>query len=101
MTFPATSQPGRAAKAGGGSDVKTFATAVLLTFGAGLLAMVGWALLGSGFGAFLGIVAAGFGIYWWRSLHGTVFAPDLPTRSVIILLVVNVVLAAILLLTAT
>ena len=66
----------------------------------GLLGMVGWALLSSGFGFFLGLVAAGFGIYWWRSLHGKVFAADLPTRSVIILLVVNVVLAGILLLTA-
>ncbi|WP_326569500.1 hypothetical protein VSH64_00115 [Amycolatopsis rhabdoformis] len=100
MSFPATSSSRRPAQPGTGLDVKTFATAVLLTFGAGLLAMDGWALLSSGFGAFLGLVAAGFGIYWWRSLHGQVFARNLPTRSVIILLVVNVVLAGILLLVA-
>ena len=47
------------------------------------------------------LVAGGFGVYWWRSLHGKVFAPDLPTRSVVLLVVVNVVLAGILLLTAT
>jgi hypothetical protein len=95
-----TSHPALPAKPGFSTDLKTFGTAVLLTFGAGLLGMVGWALLSSGFGFFLGLVAAGFGIYWWRSLHGKVFATDLPTRSVIILLVVNVVLAGILLLTA-
>ncbi|MDT8914408.1 hypothetical protein [Amycolatopsis sp. PS_44_ISF1] len=95
-----TSHPVLSAKPGFGPDLKTFGTAVLLTFGAGLLGLVGWALLSSGFGFFLGLIAAGFGIYWWRSLHGKVFAPDLPTRSVVILLVVNLVLAGILVLTA-
>ncbi|QRP44226.1 hypothetical protein [Amycolatopsis sp. FDAARGOS 1241] len=101
MSFPATSQPHPPAKAGAGDGVKTFVTAVFLTFGVGLLGMVGWALLGSGFGGFIGLVAGGFGVYWWRSLHGKVFAPGLPTRSVVLLVVVNVVLAGILLLTAT
>lgn len=78
--------------------MKIFATAVLLTFGVGLLGMVGWALLSSGFGGFLGLVAGGFGVYWWRSLHGQVFARNLPTRSVVILLVVNIVLTGLLLL---
>lgn len=98
VSFPATSQGRRPAQPGAGVDVKTFATAVLLTFGVGLLGMVGWALLSSGFGAVLGLAAGGFGVYWWRSLHGQVFAPNLPTRSVIILLVVNVVLTGALLL---
>ncbi|MFF4600989.1 hypothetical protein [Amycolatopsis sp. NPDC001319] len=98
MSFPATSQGRRPAQPGAGVDVKTFATAVLLTFGVGLLGMVGWALLSSGFGAVLGLAAGGFGVYWWRSLHGQVFAQNLPTRSVIILLVVNVVLTGALLL---
>ncbi|MGW4484489.1 hypothetical protein ACWEOE_11680 [Amycolatopsis sp. NPDC004368] len=98
MSFPATSQGRRPAQPGVGLDVKIFATAVLLTFGVGLLGMVGWALLSSGFGGFLGLVAGGFGVYWWRSLHGQVFARNLPTRSVVILLVVNIVLTGLLLL---
>ncbi len=96
-------QPARSAQPaapGAGADVKTFATAVLLTFGTGLLMMDGWALLSSGFGAFLGLVGAVFGIFWWRHVHGKVFARDLPTRSVILLAVVNVVLAVLLLLVA-
>ncbi len=85
----------------GGTDVKTFVTAVLLTFGVGLLGMVGWAVLSSGFGGFLGLVAGVFGVVWWRSIHGkTVFPKVIPTKSVVILAVVNAVLALILLLTA-
>ena len=85
---------------GTGADVKTFAAAVLLTFGAGMLGMVGWALLDSGFGGFLGLVGAFFAIFWWRHVHGKVFPSVLPTKSVVLLAVVNVVLALILLLTA-
>ncbi|MEU8639721.1 hypothetical protein AB0C38_46650 [Amycolatopsis sp. NPDC048633] len=85
----------------GGTDVKTFVTAVLLTFGVGLLGMVGWAVLSSGFGGFLGLVAGVFGVVWWRSIHGKVVFPKvIPTKSVVILAVVNAVLALILLLTA-
>ncbi|MFD9895107.1 hypothetical protein ACFWY9_37675 [Amycolatopsis sp. NPDC059027] len=86
-------QPAKTKSPGAGTDVKTFATAVLLTFGAGLLGMVGWALLSSGFGGFLGLVAAGFGIWWWAKIHGKVIPRELRTRSVVILLVVNAVLA--------
>ena len=87
-----STQPARRTGAGAGPDVKTFGTAALLTFGAGLLGMVGWGLLSSGFGFFLGLVVAGFGIYWWKNLHGRVIAKDLPTKSVVILLVVDIVL---------
>ncbi|RJQ88277.1 hypothetical protein [Amycolatopsis panacis] len=86
-----TTQPAHPAKSTG-TDVKTFATAVLLTFGAGMLGMVGWGLLSSGFGFFLGLVAAGFGLYWWRSLHGGVITAKLPTRSVVVLFVVDAIL---------
>jgi hypothetical protein len=89
-------QPARSDRAGTASDVKVFISAVLLTFGAGLLLMVGYALLSSGFGGFLGIIAAVFGIVWWRSIHGKVFPAEIPTRSVIILAAVNVILAVIL-----
>ncbi len=85
---------------GTGADVKTFATAVLLTFGAGLLGMVGWAVLDSGFGGFLGLVGAFFAIFWWRHKHGKVFPREVPAKSVVLLAVVNVVLALILVFTA-
>jgi hypothetical protein len=85
---------------GAGADIKTFVTAVLLTFGVGLLGMVGWAVLSSGFGGFLGLVAGVFGVVWWRKIHGEVIPKDLATKSVVILAVVNAVLALILLLTA-
>ncbi|ANN19107.1 hypothetical protein SD37_28105 [Amycolatopsis orientalis] len=90
--------PAKPAASGTGADIKTFATAVLLTFGTGVLMMDGWALLDSGFGAFLGLVGAGFGIFWWRSIHGKVFPRELSTKSVVILTVINVVLVLLLLL---
>jgi hypothetical protein len=37
---------------------------------------------------------------WWKNIHDQVFPAVVPTRSVIILAVVNAVLAVILLLTA-
>ncbi|MFJ9777952.1 hypothetical protein ACIRSS_00115 [Amycolatopsis sp. NPDC101161] len=99
MTYHST-QPVPRPKTGG-ADVKTFVTAVLLTFGVGLLGMVGWAVLSSGFGGFLGLVAGVFGVVWWRSIHGKkAFPKVIPTKSVVILAVVNAVLALILILTA-
>ncbi|MEU5263656.1 hypothetical protein [Amycolatopsis sp. NPDC021455] len=83
-----------------GADIKTFVTAVLLTFGVGLLGMVGWAVLDSGFGGFLGLVGGVFGVVWWRKVHGKAFPKVIPTKSVVVLAVVNAVLALILLLTA-
>ncbi|MEV6913182.1 hypothetical protein [Amycolatopsis sp. NPDC051071] len=90
--------PAKPATPGAGADIKTFATAVLLTFGTGLLMMDGWALLDSGFGAFLGLVAGGFGIFWWRKIHGKVFPRALSTKAAVILAVINVALALLLLL---
>ncbi|MEC3981749.1 hypothetical protein [Amycolatopsis sp. H20-H5] len=93
-------QPARVntGKSGVSGDVKTFAAALLLTFGSGLLMMVGWALVDSGFGAFLGLVAAGFGIYWWSRVQGKVFPPALSARSVLVLAGINIALAVALLL---
>ena len=98
MTYHSTEPVPRPKTAG--TDVKTFVTAVLLTFGVGLLGMVGWAVLDSGFGGFLGLVAGVFGIVWWRKVHGKAFPKVIPTKSVVILAVVNAVLGLILLLTA-
>ncbi|SFW90695.1 hypothetical protein [Amycolatopsis australiensis] len=98
MTYHST-EPVRRPKSTG-ADVKTFVTAVLLTFGVGLLGMVGWAVLDSGFGGFLGLVGGVFGVVWWRHLHGKAFPKVVPTKSVVLLAVVNAVLALILLLTA-
>jgi hypothetical protein len=98
VTFHSTEPVPRAS--GAGADVKTFVTAVLLTFGVGLLGMVGWAVLSSGFGGFLGLVAGVFGVVWWRKIHGKAFPRVLPTKSVVILAVVNAVLALVLILMA-
>jgi hypothetical protein len=98
VTSPSTQPAKRPGTAG--QDVKTFATAVLLTFGVGLLGMVGWAVLGSGFGGFLGLLGGLFGVLWWRHAHGKVVPENLKTRSVLLLLVVNVVLGVILLVSA-
>ncbi|MFI6302575.1 hypothetical protein ACIBCH_11945 [Amycolatopsis thailandensis] len=92
--------PAQPATPGAGADVKTFVTAVLLTFGVGLLMMDGWALLSSGFGAFLGLVGGGFGVFWWRHIHGKVFPRELSTKSVVVLAVINVALALLLFLVA-
>lgn len=99
MTYPSASPARRTP--GAAADVKTFAAAVLLTFGVGMLGMVGWAVLDSGFGGFLGLVGGVFAVFWWRHVHGgKVFPRVLPTKSVVLLAVVNVVLALVLVLTA-
>jgi hypothetical protein len=98
VTYHSTEPVPRAS--GAGPDVKTFVTAVLLTFGVGLLGMVGWAVLSSGFGGFLGLVAGVLGVVWWRHALGKVFPLVIPTKAVVILAVVNAVLALILVLTA-
>ncbi|OZM70033.1 hypothetical protein CFN78_27525 [Amycolatopsis antarctica] len=76
---------------GGGEDVKTFATAALLTFSAGMLVLIGTLLIG-GFGTFLGIVAAVLGVVWWRSVNEKVFPRTLPNSSMITLAVATGVL---------
>ncbi|NIH79258.1 hypothetical protein [Amycolatopsis viridis] len=78
--------------AGPASDVRTFITAVLLTFAAGELMLLGYALLGV-FGGIIGLVAAIFGVVWWRSIHDKrAFPRDLPVKSVVILAVVTAVI---------
>jgi hypothetical protein len=79
---PTPSAGGNSVSAGAASDVKTFAAATLLTFSAGMIVLIGYALAG-GFGAFLGIIGAVFGVVWWKDLHGKVFPRDLPNNSVI------------------
>jgi hypothetical protein len=85
------SQPARST--GAGADVKTFATAVLLTFGVGLLGLLGYGILDSGFGGFLGLVAGVFGIVWWVKIHGKAFPAVIPGRSLLILFVADILLS--------
>jgi hypothetical protein len=80
--------------------VKTFLTALLLTLAAGLFAMDLYALLGNGFGGFLGIVGAVLGILWWRHVKGKVVPEDVDARSLGLLALVTVVLGGGLLLLA-
>nr|WP_179775983.1 hypothetical protein [Amycolatopsis endophytica] len=78
--------------AGPASDVRTFVTALLLTFAAGELLLLCYALLGV-FGAIIGLVGAGFGIVWWRNIHdGKAFPRDLPAKSVVALAVATAVI---------
>ncbi|GAA1981136.1 hypothetical protein [Amycolatopsis minnesotensis] len=86
---------GNSVSAGRASDVKTAAAAALLTFGAGMLVLVGYLLLDSFFGGLLGAVGAVFAVIWWRSVHEKVFPRDIPVKSMIVLAVVNAVLGVI------
>ncbi|MCU1687619.1 MAG: hypothetical protein JWQ81_8358 [Amycolatopsis sp.] len=95
MTYNAA-EPARTDGAGVGADVKTFATAVLLTFGVGLLAFIGYALLNGVFGGFLGLVAGVFGVVWWSKVNGKAFPTVIPGKSLAVLLVADVVLGVIL-----
>lgn len=79
--------------------MKTFASAALLTFGSGMLVMVGYGLLTGFFGGLLGLVAAVFGVLFWKKRHDKIFPATIPTRSVLLLAVVNVLLAVILFVT--
>lgn len=77
---------GTSVSAGAASDAKTFAAAALLTFAAGMIVLIGYIMAG-GFGGFLGIIGAVFGVVWWKNLHGKVFPRDLPAKSLVGLLV--------------
>ncbi|WP_091674250.1 hypothetical protein [Amycolatopsis marina] len=93
MTYqPAQPARGGSVSAGAASDAKTFGAAALLTFSAGMVVLLGYLLVG-GFGAFLGIIGAVFGIVWWKGLHGKVFPRDLPNSSVLGAAVASAVLA--------
>jgi membrane associated rhomboid family serine protease len=83
--------------AGTSSDVRTFVVAALLTYASGMLAFVGYAMLGgSGGGIILGLIAAFFAVLCWRSTQDRkIFPRDPSTRSVIILALFAAVLTVI------
>jgi hypothetical protein len=79
--------------AGPGSDVGALLVAALLTYSGGVLMLVGYLLLDGVFGAILGIVAAVFGVVWWRKVHDDkVFPRRVKPQGVIILAVVGALL---------
>ncbi|WP_199430216.1 hypothetical protein [Qaidamihabitans albus] len=88
---PSRPPPGNGVSAGPASDAKTFAAAALLTFAAGMLVLIGYIMAG-GFGGFLGIIGAVFGVVWWKGLHEKVFPRDLPGASMAGLAVAALVL---------
>ncbi|ASR34844.1 hypothetical protein BAY61_07490 [Prauserella marina] len=95
MTYqPQPSPGGNSVSAGPASDFKTFGAAALLTFAAGEIVLIGYIMAG-GFGAFLGIIGAAFGIVWWKNQHGKVFPRDLSGSHLGGLAVVAVVLLGI------
>ncbi|MCP2252302.1 hypothetical protein LY13_001041 [Prauserella aidingensis] len=83
--YPPSSQPAGAdaqpSPSGGG--FLTLAGAALLTFAAGMAVLIGYLMIG-GFGAFIGIVGAIFGIVWLAGVHGGKVFPreGFPVRSV-------------------
>ena len=78
--------------AGTGSDVRTFLAAVLLTYGTGVLMLDGYILIGA-FGAILGLIGGVLCVLWWRHRNGDkVFPRSLPTKSIVMLAVVDAVL---------
>ncbi|OLT47092.1 hypothetical protein BJF85_00445 [Saccharomonospora sp. CUA-673] len=66
------------------AGVRTLAGAAFLTFAAGMLVLIGYMMIG-GFGAFLGIFGAGFGIVWLAGVHGGKVFPraGFPTQSIV------------------
>jgi hypothetical protein len=84
---------GNSVSAGTASDIKTFVAAALLPYGGGMLVLVGYLLLDGVFGGFLGLIVAVLGAVWWRNTHDKKFFPrDLPAKSMVILVVVDIVL---------
>lgn len=82
---------GNRVSAGPASDLKTLVAAALLTFAAGMLVLIGYIMAG-GFGGFLGLIGAAFGIVWWKNLHGKVFPRDLSGTHVVGLTVASAAL---------
>ncbi|GLY66155.1 hypothetical protein [Amycolatopsis taiwanensis] len=80
--------------AGTASDVRTFIAATLLTYAAGVLTFLGYAMVdGSGGGVILGLIIALFAALGWRRMQGGKFFPrDPSTRSVVILALFSAVL---------
>jgi hypothetical protein len=78
-----------ASKTGWGSSLRTFVSAALIPFAAGLLVLIGYLLLGNFFGGFLGAVGAVFALVWWHSLHGKMFPARIPAGSIIALAAVS------------
>ncbi len=62
-------------------DLLAAALGALMPLGAGLLMLLGWALLGV-FGVILGIGGSFWWGYWWRTKHQAFFPTDLRGGSV-------------------
>ncbi|TLW90993.1 hypothetical protein FFT09_17090 [Saccharomonospora piscinae] len=77
--------------AGGASDAKAFATAVLLTFTSGMLALIGYVMVGV-FGVILAIIGIAFGLMWWKEQHKSMLPRDVPGKSLAGLAVAGAVL---------
>lgn len=70
--------------AGAGSDAKAFGAAALLTFTCGMIALIGYMMIG-GLGIVLGIIGIVFGLVWWKGHHERMLPRDLPTKSLVLL----------------
>lgn len=92
--YPPTSQPmdGNAQPASSGGFA-VLAGAALLTFAGGMAVLIGYLMIG-GFGAFIGIIGAIFGIVWLAGVHGGRVFPreGFPVKSLAGLAVTSLVL---------
>jgi hypothetical protein len=75
-------------------DLLAATLGALMTFGAGLLVLIGYFWLDA-FGAVIGAAAAIAGVVWWRRRHGQFFPNGLQGRTVVRFAVLVGVLAVI------
>lgn len=65
------------------ADVRIAIAAALLTFASGLIMLVGY-LMAGGFGAFIGLIGAGFGWNWWAQKHdGRLFPRNIESAELL------------------
>lgn len=82
------------------SDLRIVAAAALLTFGSGVLMLIGYLMVGA-FGVLLALFGAGLGWSWWSGQHGgKLFPRELPTSSLTTLAAVTGFLTLVMLLMA-
>lgn len=73
------------------SELRTFLAPALLTYGAGVLVLLTYLLLGNGFGIVLGLIAVGLALAWWRNVAGRMIPEPVPAKGLVVLAVLSAV----------